>query len=157
MNLQETLTQDNIYQVSATTGEEVIFELLTHLAEKQLIKSHDDAFADIIQRENNQCSSAGRGLAYPHGEVDGLKSFIAIMGISKKGIHYNSPDRQPCHIFMLTISPSKNPKKHKRFLNLYRSMIQDSNIRENIIESKTSQEIVSIIHFWENNQMDMDI
>ena len=77
-------------------------------------------------------------------------------GVSNKGIDYNSPDGQDCHMILLTLSPADDPTEHRKFISRFRSMVQNPNIRSSLYESVSRDEIINIISQWEedNNRRD---
>ena len=83
-------------------------------------------------------------------EVDDL---ICVLGISKTGIDFNSPDGQLCHIILLSLSSNKEPEQHRKFITLFNAMISDANTRTQLLDNLNSTEVVNIITDWEKNDL----
>ena len=73
------------------------------------------------------------------------------LGISKKGIDYNSTDGQDCHLILLTLSPADYPTEHRKFISRFRSMVQNPDIRSSLYGSESRDEILNIISQWEKD------
>ena len=110
----------------------------------------------IEELENNHSTAAGKGIAYPHSTSIEVEDLLCILGISKTGLEFNSPDGQLCHIILLSLSSKDEPDKHRKFITLFRAMISDSNIRTLMLESNSSLQISEIIKKWEEHDLLMD-
>ena len=152
MNLQDKLFHSNILiPMHATNKEEAIQELLNHLQSLKILSSTVQLFANINEQESAFTSSAGRGMAFPHSTSIEVSELTCILGISKNGIDFDSPDGHDCHLILLTLSPKDDPKEHRKFITRFRSMVQNSEIRFSLYEADSNQEIISIISNWEEN------
>ena len=110
----------------------------------------------VEELENNQTTAAGKGVAYPHSTSFEVKDLTCILGISKSGIDFNSPDGQLSHIILLSLSSNNEPDKHRKFITLFRSMIEDANVRSTILDADTPKQISIIINRWEEEYSSMD-
>jgi len=152
MNLQDKLSQKNILiPMTETNKEDAIQELLNHLQSLDILSDTVQLCRSINEQENSFTSSAGRGIAFPHSTSIEVNELTCILGITKNGIDFNSPDGHDCHLILLTLSPENDPKEHRKFITRFRSMIQNSDIRFSLYEANSAQEIISIISEWEEN------
>ena len=152
MKLRDKLIEETILvPMKATRKEDANQELLTHLQSVNILSETVHLFANIKERENAFTSSVGRGIAYPHSTSVELNELACVLGISKKGIDYNSPDGQDCHLILLTLSPVDDPTEHRKFIARFRSMIQNPEIRSSLYESENRDEILNIISLWEED------
>ncbi|MBC8479487.1 MAG: PTS sugar transporter subunit IIA, partial [FCB group bacterium] len=155
--LQELLNEQNVVQVQSSTWEAAIVELTQYLQTSGQMPEFDSSIlTDVINQESCNCSMADRGLAYPHIYSDDFEATTIILGVSKTGIEYDSPDGLPCQIILMTISPDNKDIELERFLSLFRTMIQNSGIRLKIIEAEDAGEILDIINSWETEQLEID-
>ena len=83
-------------------------------------------------------------------EIDEL---TCVLGFSKSGIDFNSPDGQLCHIILLTLSSQKDPCEHRKFITRFRTMINNPNIRTKLLEVNKSKEVIKIIQEWEDEDL----
>jgi len=138
--------------VHATCKESANQELLTHLQSLGILSDTINLFANIKEQEIAFTSSAGRGVAYPHSTSIEIDELTCVLGISKEGIDYDSLDGQDCHLILLTLSPKDKPTIHRKYITRFRSMVQNPDVRSNLYESKSSDEILKIISIWEENE-----
>ena len=152
MKLRDKLIEETILvPMQATSKESANKELLTHLKSIDILSVTVQLFANIKEQENIFMISAGRGIAYPHSTFVEINELICALGISKKGIDYNSPDSQDCHLILLTLSPADNPTEHRKFISRFRSMVQNPDIRSSLYGSDSRDEILNIISQWEED------
>ncbi len=152
MKLQDKLIEGTILvPMRAISKEDANQELLTHLQALDILSATVKLFANIKEQEDVFTSSAGRGIAYPHSTSIEVDKLTCVLGISQKGIDYNSPDCQDCHLILLTLSPVGDPTEHRKFIARFRSMVQNSAIRSSLSESGSSGEIINIISQWEED------
>ena len=152
MNLKDKIINKNILvPMYANSKQEAIHELLNHLHSQKILSSTVKLFANINEQENEFTSSAGRGIAFPHSVSNEIKELAFVLGISPKGIDFDSPDGHACHLILLTLSTRNEPTKHRKFITRFRSMVQYSDIRTNLYDSNNSYEVLKIISKWEEN------
>ena len=157
MNLSDLLNEATICcPLVSNSRNGAIQEMLNHLQSLGHLSGTMKLYRYIEELENNHSTAAGKGIAYPHSPSIDADDLICVLGISKTGLDFNSPDGQPCHIILLSLSPNEEPDKHRKFIRLFSSMIGDANIRTQFLDSSDSMDIASIIADWENNQLLMD-
>ena len=140
----------------SNTRNGAIQELLNHVQNLGYISATIKLYSYIEELENNHSTAAGKGVAYPHSTSIEVKKLTCVLGISKVGLDFNSPDGQLSHIILLSLSSKDEPDKHRKFITLFRSMIENSNIRTLMLEADNSTEISNIINNWENQYLLMD-
>jgi len=152
MKLRDKLIEETILvPLQATSKESANKELLTHLKSLDILSATVRLFANINEQKNIFTASADRGIAYSHSTSVEVNELICVLGISKKGIDYNSPDRQDCHLILLTVSPADDPTEHRKFISHFRSMLQNPDIRSNLYGSDSRDEFLNIISQWEED------
>ena len=152
MNLRDKLIEETIFiPMAAINKEDAIQELLNHLQSLNILSATVKLFANIKEQEKKFTSSAGRGIAYPHSTSIEVDKLTCVLGISKEGIDFNSPDGHACHIILLTLSPANEPTEHRKFITRFRSMVENPEIRSNLHDSKNCTNILSIISEWEDS------
>ena len=151
MELIDKLNKETILvPMEASNKEGAIQELLTKLLSLNVLSATIKLFTNIKDQENLFTSSAGRGIAYPHSTSIEIDKLICILGISKKGINFNSPDGHDCHLILLTLSPVNEPTDHRKFITRFRSMVDNPKIRSSLLDSNTCIDILNIISNWED-------
>ena len=157
MKLSDLLNETTVCcPLVSNTRNGAIQELLNHIQNLGHISSTIKLYKYIEEFENNHSTAAGKGIAYPHSTSIEIGALICVLGISKTGLDFNSPDGQLSHIILLSLSPKDEPDKHRKFITLFRSIISDSNIRTLMLEANNSTQIKEIINNWEDNDSLMD-
>ena len=114
MNLRDKLKEDTILlPIQASTMEDAIQEQLEHLQNLDILTGTDILFSIIKGHEENLPSAAGRGNVFPHATSKEVDELVCVLGISKSGVDFNSPDGQLCHLILLTLSPEDIPSAHR--------------------------------------------
>jgi len=158
MNLLDKLKEDTILlPVQSSKQVEAIRELLVHLQRIEVLSATSKLFSKIIDKEKLLSSAAGRGIAYPHSTSMEIDELVCVLGISKKGIDFNSPDGQMCHLILMTLSPDKEPCEHRKFITRFRTMFDNPNVRSDLLDATQSNEIIDIIQKWEEDEAQTDV
>ena len=157
MNLRDKLIEETIFiPMEAINKEDAIQELLNHLQSLNILSATVGLFANIKEQEKNFTSSAGRGIAYPHSTSIEVDKLTCVLGISKEGVDFNSPDGHACHIILLTLSPVNEPTEHRKFITRFRSMVDNPEVRSNLYDSEDPTNILNIISAWEDSMNKKD-
>ena len=157
MKLYDILNVNTIVvPIKADGRDSSIQELLNNLVHNGTLTASSKLLEYIENIEEHNSTAAGKGVAYPHSvsiEVDDLE---VILGISIKGIDYSAPDGQLCHFILLTLTPLDDPNKHRKFVTLFRTMIDNPEIRTRLLDSISCEHICKLIKEWETDQTEMD-
>ena len=73
----------------------------------------------VIARENLQSTACGHGIAFAHGKTKQISDIAIMLGISKKGIRFSTPDGVPIHLLFVIASP---PSEHIHYLMVLSSL-----------------------------------
>jgi len=157
MNLRDKLKETAILlPMQASTQSEAIQELLVHLQSLDKLSATAKLYAVMMEKEETLPSAAGRGIAYPHSTSIEIDDLVCVLGISKEGLDFNSPDGQLCHLILLTLSPEENPSGHRKFITRFRIMFDNPEVRFGLLEANHASEIMDIIQNWEEEEAKTD-
>jgi PTS system nitrogen regulatory IIA component len=146
MNLKTVLTKDTIVlHLKGTKKEEIINELLDVLAGAGKIKNRAEAFAAVMEREQKMSTGMKHGIAIPHGKSAAISDLVACIGVSDTPVDFDSLDREPCRIFIMTLSPLEKTGPHLQFLAEISLLFKSSEKRSEIIRAETPEEILKIL------------
>ncbi len=147
VNILKVLTKECIkVNLESRTKEDVIIELIDILDNAGLITDREEIVECVMQREASMSTGMQFGIALPHGKIDkGVKSMCAALGISRKGVDFDSLDGQPSNIFILLISPKSNPGPHIQFLSAISTIFNDGEARDRVLTSSNSDEVWSVL------------
>jgi len=146
MNLKTALSLDSIdLHLKGTNKKEIINELLDILHRTGKIQDREAALAAVMEREEKMSTGMKHGIAIPHGKTSTTDDLVACIGISENPIDFNSLDRQPCRIFIMTLSPVEKTGPHLQFLAEVSLLFKSAEKRDEILKANTPEEILDIM------------
>ncbi len=119
------LREDNITtSLEGPTPEDAIRQLVDLTVKSNRIKVHaDEIFRRVMERENEQSTCMGDGLALPHARIDIEEEIIGAMGINARGLKFDAMDGKPVHCMVLILTPTNMPERHLEVLAALASAI----------------------------------
>ena len=146
MNLKTVISTETIdLNLKGTTKKEIINELLDILVRTGKIKDKGAALAAVMEREEKMSTGMKHGIAIPHGKCASTEDLVACIGISKNPVDFDSLDKQPCRIFIMTLSPVEKTGPHLQFLAEVSLLFKSAEKREEIINAKAPEEVLEIL------------
>ena len=133
--------------LKSSTKADVIEELLELLIDGAAIeKKHKSKVLEILMaREALGSTAIGQGIAIPHGKSDCVKKLVGCLGISKKGINFDSLDGEPAYIFFLLLAPLDSAGPHLKALARISRLLKDKFIRDSLRSVKDEKAVLKII------------
>ncbi|MDR0618224.1 MAG: PTS sugar transporter subunit IIA [Endomicrobium sp.] len=146
MKIMDFLSQNEIIVgLNATDKKSAILELVNVLEKTKKIKKTDEIINVVLEREKLGSTGIGQGVAIPHGKIDILSEQMGVLGISHKGIEFNSLDGELVHIIFLLLGPLEVAGQHLKALSRISRLFKDKFLRQAIREAKTTEDVVKII------------
>ncbi|MCS6783422.1 MAG: PTS sugar transporter subunit IIA, partial [Gloeomargarita sp. SKYG98] len=121
--------------------EGIIEELIDVLVRAGRVKDRKAALKTVLERERKMSTGLQNGIAIPHGKTDTVDGLVAALGIKKEGVDFDSLDKQPSTIFLLTLSPATRTGPHIQFLADISRVLHDPSTRKQVLEA-TSEEVI---------------
>ncbi|MDR1696443.1 MAG: PTS sugar transporter subunit IIA [Endomicrobium sp.] len=134
-----------ITDLAAADKKSAIVELVEVLKSTKKAKKTDDIIEVVLEREKLGSTGIGQGVAIPHGKTDILQEQVGVLGISRKGIEFNSLDGEPVHIIFLLVGPVEVAGQHLKALSRISRLFKDKFLRQAIRDAKTKEDILKII------------
>ena len=116
-------------EVMATSLEEVVHEMVDHLAKTKLIQATDAAVIarDLAQKERRCGTAWGKGIAMPHMKTPRLSAYTIAIDCSRSGLDLHALDRAPTYLLFMALSPLGKLDDHLAVQEcLYRLVQRDS-------------------------------
>ncbi len=108
-------------------------------------KARGDILKVLLNREALGSTGIGQGVAIPHGKSEHVKELVAAIGISKKGINFDSLDGEPAHIFFLLLAPMESSGPHLKALARISKILKDKYFRDSLKASGDEKTLLKII------------
>jgi len=120
--------------LKSETKADVIVELVDSLIKAGAIeKKHKNKILEVLMaREALGSTAIGQGIAIPHGKCDCVKKLVGCLGVSKKGIDFDSLDGEPAHIFFLLVAPIDSAGPHLKALARISRLLKDKFFRDQL-------------------------
>jgi mannitol/fructose-specific phosphotransferase system IIA component (Ntr-type) len=152
--LLSELLQPDVVKVplEATNKWEAIEELvdvLIHAHELRLI-DRSRVIEAIFARERSLSTGLEHGLAVPHATVDGIEEIVGGLGVSNRGIPFNSQDGKLACIVVLLVIPREKYQRHVRTLAGIARLASRPDIREKIISARSPDDVMEAVYAFES-------
>lgn len=146
MKITEFLDKAGIkIDLQATEKEDALKEMVDVLANVKDIGDKKSIVKSLIERENLGSTGIGQGIAIPHGKTDRVTELVATLGISRKGVNFESLDGELVYIFFLLVAPKESAGPHLKALAQISRLLRDSYFCELLRRCKTSDEVYELI------------
>lgn len=146
MKIMDFLSSDAIVvDLKATDKKSAIVELVEVLKDTKKAKKADEIIEVVLEREKLGSTGIGQGVAIPHGKTDVLQEQVGVLGISRKGIEFNSLDGEPVNIIFLLVGPVEVAGQHLKALSRISRLFKDKFLRQAIRDAQTKEEVLKII------------
>ena len=106
--------------LQSESKDEVFEELVEKLVEVYSGLDRTKVLNALLEREQKMSTGIFPGIAVPHARTDMVDKVCGVIGVSKKGIDYDSLDKKPVHLFT-NLSMRLNTMTKKR---LARSFVE---------------------------------
>ena len=139
----------------AEDKEGVIRELVDSLAAAGAIKDDekDDIVEAVMKREELGSTGIGRGVAVPHTKHASVDRLVGTVGISRKGVDFNSLDGEKVMIFFLLVSPPDRPTDHLRALENTSRQLREDMFCKFLVQAKNVDDIKQLLEEADDNQL----
>ncbi len=142
--MSKYLKKDNIKFIEAEDKKSAIKELWNLIKDDKNVKDSDKLLKELLEREKIMSTGIGAGIAVPHIKSEIIKDFVFAIGISKKGIDFDSIDKKKVHIIVMVAAPAH---KHQEYLKLLAKIVlklKNKEFRNSIINAKDIDEIYNL-------------
>jgi len=150
MILQDVLLPEFIkVDIEAEDKEEAFEELVAYYCQTVNSNAHDEILDAIIKRETKMSTGIHKGIAVPHGKTDAVNTLRGVLGISQKGVQYDSLDGEPVYLLFLIISPLEDSEKYLRLLKHLAELMEIPQFQIELQAQKDPQNAFKIIRKFE--------
>ena len=151
--LIDFLHEENITtELEAETFEGAIEVLVDLLVRSNDLKvSREVMLASVLEREAEASTLLGDGLAIPHGDIDEGEKIVGVMGISRPGLPFETPDDHPVHCLILLATPPSQRMHHLEVLAAFtRTIGADRTVQQQLFHAHSPAHAYEILHAEEH-------
>ena len=133
---------------AAETKEEAVTKLVDLMISTHGLQVDREEFIkDIMGRETLMSSCIGRGLAVPHGNLPEGGKLVGVMGISRQGLPFGTPDGLPLRCLVLLAAPPDERDRHLEVQGvLARNIGANWSLQLQLYNAKTPAHVYEILH-----------
>ena len=144
--LKETLNENLVsVDLAGRDKPSIIKALLDILCRTGKVLDPEGALQDLLVHEAEMSTGMENGIAIPHVKTDTVNELVACVGVSRRKINFESLDRQPSRIFIMTLSPKGSAGPHARFLSDIARVLKDAKVRKRILKAKSNEQLLEIL------------
>ncbi|WP_121616047.1 PTS fructose transporter subunit IIABC [Virgibacillus halodenitrificans] len=155
MRITELLTKDTInLSLSSSNKLDTVEELVSVLEKAGKLSDRAEFKQQILNREEQSTTGIGDGIAIPHAKTKAVKQPAIAFGRSVSGIEYESLDGQPSHLFFMIAAPEGANDTHLQALARLSTILMREEVRKQLLEAKTEDDILSIINHYDESDKD---
>ncbi|MFH1701214.1 MAG: PTS sugar transporter subunit IIA [Candidatus Zixiibacteriota bacterium] len=150
MRLANLLDEELVtHKLSATTKDDAILELLDKIKAKYPRNNYNAILKSILEREEIENTSYGRGIAFPHARTDEVDNMYIAVGVSPKGIIEKTPDGKPVHVVCLMLTPSNIAKLYLQTLSAFAAFARNQENIAQIVKATSPGGVIDAV--WESS------
>ena len=107
--------------------------------------SHEELVKVLIERERLGSTGIDGGIGIPHGKIKNLESLIMGFGLSRRGVDFDSIDRQPTYLFFLLFTPENSTGLHLKLLARISRLLKKNEFRKKLLNAISKEDVLAII------------
>jgi PTS system nitrogen regulatory IIA component len=144
MGLRELLSPESVvFNLHARCKREA----LSMLADRAAKLTGADAAAirqALMDREQLGSTGVGRGVAIPHGKIDGVREITGLLVKLDQPIDFEAVDDQPVDLLFVLLAPADATAAHLKALARVSRLLRDEHVREALRGAQTPEAMFAI-------------
>ena len=144
------LTQFILVDLQADDKDEVFEEMVDHFCRVTKLDVREDVLKALREREAKMSTGIQNGIAIPHGKSTAVENVFGVLGVSKKGIDYDSLDGKPVHLVLMLLAPPVEAERHLHLLQRMAAFLRNPHFYEDVTGAASPQEISAILTKYED-------
>jgi len=151
MLISEIFKPENIKTtVESMDKEELFEEMVNFLIDAENLTNRDEILENLWKREKKMTTGIAPNIAIPHTHIQSIDRTYGVIGVSQKGIDYDSLDGKPVHLVMLLIGNDKEPEGHLKILKNLSILLSNPDFYPSIMKCKTAKDLSNVIIEFED-------
>ena len=142
--------------LEAEDKDEAFEELVNHYCQASRQDIREEILEALREREIKMSTGIQKGIAIPHGKTDAINNVGAALGISRKGVDYDSLDGEPVYLLFMMVAPQKNTEIHLRILRRLSELLKNPQFYIDLQSQRDSQSAYKIICKYEDMLIAME-
>ena len=125
--------------------EQCFEEMIDLLVKAGRISDRAGALAAVRQREAQGTTGIGMAVGIPHGKHTSIPTLTAALGISEKGIEFESIDGEKVRLVFMLLARVDDPGPHVRALAEIARLVQTPGFFRRLMDAKTPKDVLDVL------------
>ena len=135
---------------------EAFEELVDHYCQAAHVNIRENFLEALWEREAKMSTGIQKGIAIPHGKTGAVETVKGVVGISGKGIDYDSLDGEPVYLLFMMAAPLKDSEIHLRILKRLAELLENPQFYIDLQSQKDAVGAYKVICKYEDILMALD-
>ena len=146
MKLTDIITEDCAKTAVLFNSKKRLFEYISELAHQQAPDITAQEFLEaLLHREKLGSTGIGKGLAMPHGRIDGLENTIGFLIVNQNPIPFDAIDDKDVDIVVVLLVPEQKCQQHLQTLAAIADRLKDKKFCRQLRHAENNNELYQII------------
>jgi PTS system fructose-specific IIC component/PTS system nitrogen regulatory IIA component len=151
MLLQDVFSPEFIkVDLEAEDKDEAFEELTDYFCQSHSSNIREEVLEALREREAKMSTGIQKGIAIPHGNSNAVNTVCGVLGISRKGIEYDSLDGNPVYLLFMLIAPPADSETHLRILKRIAELLENPEFNIDLQAQKDAQGAYRVICKYED-------
>ena len=135
-----------IKEIKSKNKFDAIEELARVFEGSEVCSNVDELINALKEREEIMTTGIGFGIAVPHAKIRAVNKIAFAIGISRKGIDFDSIDGNSVNLIILVAAGERQHKEYLKLLSQIMGLLRDENVRKQVIDAKKPEMIMEIFN-----------
>ena len=131
--------------LEAEDKDEVLEEMVDLLVGSYHLDCREEILAALRLREQKMSTGIKRGIALPHCRIKDVVGVLGVLGISRRGIDYDSLDGEAVKILFMIVGAETDEGQYLRVLKKIAHCLEDPEFFAKALEALSPQQIFETI------------
>lgn len=137
-------------ELESEEKEEVLAELVEIYVRRNQSADRSQILATVMERESKMSTGFIKNVAVPHGRASCVEGIHGVIGVSHKGIDFDSLDGEPTYLFFLLISSLGENELHLRVLRRLTALLEKNSFYADLLQQKTEDGLYKVLCRYED-------
>ena len=145
ISIIDILSTSNILHLHNINHKKQLFTKIANICEKNINIPKSKFLSGLLDKESDENSGIGGGVAIPNIQIDGVKNMFGIFIKLNKSINFNSLDNEPVDIIFTLILPQNYHPIHLNILAFLSRLFTNNKNLKNLRASLDKETIYAIL------------
>jgi fructose-specific phosphotransferase system IIA component len=154
MKISDLLNEHNVLPALEVSDKTQALKVLVDAMQKSVgFDIAEKAYQAVLDRESIMSTGVGKGLAIPHGRVNGITINYAAFACLKHPIDYGSIDGKVVNMIFMLVGPETQNSLHIKLLSRISRLMNNDEFRETLVKCETAGQMLELFETEENRTL----